>query len=243
MSGAGPTAVPSPAVRVAVAIPALNEADNVPGLIADVRAALPDAEIVLVDNRSTDGTAAAASRAGATVLSEPRRGYGSACRRAIGFLTRTVPPPDVLCILDADRADDPTFLVEFVRRIAGDEADFVLSTRTLGGASPGALSPVQIWGNRLQTAAINARFGTTLTDMGPMRAIRFDRLLDLQMTDPTWGWNVEMACKAARAGLRIVEIPVTYRPRQAGESKISGSVRGAARAGARILQALWRYAR
>lgn len=224
-------------------IPALNEADNVSELVAGVRAALPDAEIVIVDNGSTDGTAAAAAAVGATVLSEPKRGYGSACLRGIRYLEARDPLPQVMVILDADRADDPGFLVGMVDRIARDKADFVLSTRMRGGASRGALTPVQLGGNFLQTLAINARFGTELTDMGPMRAIRFDRLLQLQMSDPTWGWNVEMVCKAARQGLRILEIPVTYRPRQAGESKISGSLRGATRASTRILQALWRYAR
>jgi glycosyltransferase involved in cell wall biosynthesis len=233
----------SAAVRVAVVIPALNEAANVPDLVAEVNRALPSAEVILVDNGSTDGTSAAAAEAGATVLFEQRAGYGSACQRGIRYLEASDPRPGVMIILDADRADDPALLQGFVDRIARDEADFVLSTRTQGGAAPGALTRIQIWGNRLQTAAINARFGLSLTDMGPMRAIRFDQLLQLDLCDPTWGWNVEMACKAARHGLRIVEVPVTYRPRQAGVSKISGSVRGAARAGARILQALWRYAR
>ncbi|MCP4870989.1 MAG: glycosyltransferase [Proteobacteria bacterium] len=228
---------------VAVVIPALNEADNVPDLVAGVRTALPDAEIVLVDNGSTDGTAASAASVGATVLSEPNRGYGSACQRGIRYLEARDPRPDVMIILDADRADDPGFLVGFVDRIARDQTDFVLSSRTRWGADPGAMTWVQLGGNLLQTIAINTRFGTHLTDMGPMRAIRFDRLLELQMSDPTWGWNVEMACKAARQGLRIVEVPVTYRARQAGTSKISGSLKGAARAGTRILQALWQYAR
>jgi len=231
-------------VRVAVVIPALNEADNVPELIGAVRAALPDAEIVLVDNGSTDETAAVAAALGVTVLSEPRKGYGSACQCGIRHLEASDPQPEVMIILDADRADDPGFLIGFIDRIEQDKADFVLSTRTRGGgAVPGALTPVQIWGNRLQTIAINKRFGLALSDMGPMRAIRFDRLLDLEMRDPTWGWNVEMVCKAARQGLRILEVPVTYRPRQAGTSKISGSMQGAARAGTRILQALWEYAR
>jgi len=227
----------------AVIIPALNEAENIPGLLDDLGSALPDALAVVVDNGSTDGTASAASAAGATVLSEPKRGYGSACLRAIRWLEARDPRPDIVVILDADRADDPRFLVDFIDRIHSGEADFVLSTRTRGGAAPGAMTPIQVWGNRLQTAAIGARFGLDLTDMGPMRAIRFSSLLALDMVDPTWGWNVEMACKAARGGLRTVEVPVTYGTRRAGTSKISGSARGAARAGVRILYALAKYAR
>jgi len=229
-------------VRVAVVIPALDEADNMPGLVGDLRRSLPDALVVVIDNGSVDGTAAAAERAGAKVLSEPRRGYGSACLKGIGWLAARGERPEVLVILDADRADDPDHLPGFLRRIE-EGADLVLSTRTRGGAARGALTPVQVWGNRLQTAALRARFGLELTDMGPMRAIRFDALLRLGMEDPTWGWNVEMAAKATRAGLAIEEVPVTYGVRRAGESKISGSWKGAARAGGRILWALWRYAR
>lgn len=233
----------SPPVRVAVVIPALDEAGNMPGLIANLRRCLPDAQLVVVDNGSSDGTASAAERAGAKVLSEPRRGYGSACLRGIRWLADRRDRPEVLVILDADRADDPAFLPGFVARILDDEADLVLSTRTRGGAEPGTMTPVQVWGNRLQTTALRARFGLRLTDMGPMRAIRFGALLALEMEDPTWGWNVEMAAKAGRAGLRVEEVPVTYGHRREGVSKISGSWRGAARAGTRILWALWRYAR
>ena len=232
-----------PPVRVAVVIPALNEAENMPGLIADLRRSLPDALVVVVDNGSTDRTTEAALEAGAKVLSEPNRGYGSACLRAIRWLAERRDPPEVLVILDADRADDPALLPDFVERIERGEADLVLSSRTRGGAAPGAMTPVQVWGNRLQTAALRARFGLRLTDMGPMRAIRFRSLLALEMEDPTWGWNVEMAAKAARSGLSVVEVPVSYGHRRAGRSKISGSPTGAIRAGGKIVWALWRYAR
>jgi glycosyltransferase involved in cell wall biosynthesis len=232
-----------PPVRVAVVIPALDEAENMSGLIADLRRALPDALVVVVDNGSTDGTAAAAVEAGAKALSEPERGYGSACLRGIRWLAERREQPEILVILDADRADDPGLLPDFVARIERGEADLVLSTRTRGGAADGAMTPIQIWGNRLQTAALRARFGLALTDMGPMRAVRFESLLALEMQDPTWGWNVEMVAKAARAGLDVVEVPVSYGQRRAGRSKISGSVRGAIRAGSKIIWALWRYAR
>ena len=229
-------------MRTGIVIPALDEEASLPLVLSAIPAAL-HARVVVVDNGSRDRTAEVAAQGGAEVLSEARRGYGSACLAGIRHLASTEPRPDVLVILDADHADDPENLLDFVARIERGDADFVLSTRTRGGAEPGALTPPQIWGNRLQTAAINARFGTTLTDMGPMRAIRFDRLLELGMVDPTWGWNVEMACKAARSGLRIVEVPVRYRNRFAGDSKISGTWKGVARAGSRILWALWTYAK
>ncbi len=229
-------------MRVAIVIPALDEEGSLPAVLEAIPEAL-EARVVVVDNGSRDRTREVAREGGAEVVEEATKGYGSACAAGIRHCATSEPRPDVLVILDADHADDPVALTGFVGRIERGEADFVLSTRTRGGAEPGALTPVQVWGNRLQTVVINARFGTALTDMGPMRAIRMDALLALDMVDPTWGWNVEMACKAARAGLRIVEVPVVYRNRVAGDSKISGNWRGVARAGARILQALYTYAR
>jgi glycosyltransferase involved in cell wall biosynthesis len=225
-------------VEIAVLIPALNEEEAIPELLADLRAALPSARIVVVDNGSTDTTAFVAKAEGAEVVSEPTRGYGSACLAGIRHLMAA--PPEVVVILDADHADDPAFLPDFVKRIAGG-ADLVLSTRTQGGAEPGSLTPVQVWGNRLQTSFLRLRFGLPLTDMGPMRAVAWESLLRFNMQDRSWGWNVEMAAKAARLGLTVAEVPVTYRCRRTGESKISGSLRGALRAGGKILYALGKY--
>jgi glycosyltransferase involved in cell wall biosynthesis len=231
--------------RVAVLIPALDEEEALPGVLRALSTALPGARALVVDNGSRDRTAERARALGADVLAEPRRGYGTACQAGIARLQQGPrPPPEVLVILDADGADDPRVLPSLVEPILAGHWDFVLSTRTRGGGlEPGALRAVQRWGNRLQTAVLNRRFSLNLTDMGPMRAIRFDALLALSMSDPTWGWNVEMAARAARAGLRIREVPVPYRRRSAGRSKISGNLRGAARAGVRIVQALWRHAR
>ena len=227
--------------RVAIVIPALNEQDALPHVLGDIQAAL-EAEVVVVDNRSTDQTAEVARNGGATVLYEPQRGYGAACLRGINYLAEGDAPPDVLVILDGDHADDPSVLpADFVEPILRDEVDLVLSTRR-EQAEPGSMSAVQLWGNTLQTTLLRARFGLQLTDMGPMRAIRFSTLLELAMEDRTWGWNVEMACKAARNNLRIREVPVSYRNR-IGESKISGTMSGVVRAGGKILYAFAKYGR
>jgi len=226
--------------RVAIVIPALNEEDALPHVLAAIPASL-DAQVIVVDNGSTDGTPDVARAHGATVIHQPERGYGAACLAGIDHLAPD--PPDVLVILDADFADDPGLLPRFfVQPILDDAVDFVLSTRNRGGAEPGSMTPVQIWGNRMQVALLRARFGLRLTDMGPMRAIRMRALRDLDMQDRTWGWNVEMACKAARAGLRIREVPVPYRNR-IGVSKISGTLSGVVRAGGKILYAFAKYGR
>ena len=231
--------VSSDVVRTAILIPALNEEQALPLVLADIPESF-EAEVVIVDNGSTDRTAEVASALGATVLKEPQRGYGAACLRGISWLKNQDPCPEVLIILDADHSDDSSLLPDFVAKIASNEADLVLSSRTRGGAEPGSMTPVQIWGNRLQTFALRHRFGLHLTDMGPMRAISWPALELLHMQDRTWGWNIEMACKAARHNLRVVELAVPYRNR-VGTSKISGTFQGALRAGTKILWALARY--
>ncbi len=228
--------------RIAIVIPALDEEDALPHVLSDLAAALPSATIVVVDNGSRDRTAAVAAQGGAVVLSEPERGYGAACLAGIRHLARSAQPPDVLVILDGDHADDPAVLpAQFVAPILDGEADLVLSSRR-DRAEPGSMTPVQVWGNQLQIALLRARFGLRLTDMGPMRSIAFPALLALGMEDRTWGWNVEMACKAARAGLRVREVPVSYRNR-IGQSKISGTLSGVVRAGGKILYAFAKYGR
>ena len=235
----GQLRVSSDAVRTAIVIPALNEEQALPLVLGDIPESL-QAEVIIVDNGSTDRTAEVAAELGATVLRESQRGYGAACLKAISWLKTQSPCPEVLIILDADHSDDSSLLPDFVARLARDEADLVLSSRTTGGAEPGSMTTVQIWGNRLQTFALKHRFGLHLSDMGPMRAISWPALDLLNMKDRTWGWNIEMACKAARHDLRIVEIPVPYRNR-VGKSKISGTFWGALRAGTKILWALARY--
>ena len=223
-------------MRIAVVIPALNEAESLPAVLGDI----PDhvERVVVVDNGSTDGTAQVARRCGADVVEEPRRGYGTAVLAGMAHLRSD--PPDVLVILDADHADPPEAIPTLVGPILRGEADLVQSDRTRT-AEPGALTFVQRFGNDLATTLIGVVSGHRYRDMGPFRAIRWSSLQALQMEDPTWGWNVEMQLKAIEHGLRVVELPLPYRRREKGESKISGNLRGAARAGIRILYAVYRY--
>ena len=222
-------------MTTSVVIPALDEADSIAELLASIP---PVDRVLVVDNGSTDRTAEIARQHGAQVVYEPRRGYGSAIQAGMAALTQA--PPEILVILDADRADPPECLPQLCDPILRNEADFVLSDRTRT-ADPGALSLPQRAGNALAVRLMARATGYRYRDMGPFRAIRWRALVALEMRDPTWGWNVEMQMKAVHHGLRIREIPLPYRARTAGHSKISGTVVGVARAGTRILQAVYRY--
>lgn len=229
-------------MRVAVLIPALNEAASLPAVLGDLaplRAEGAVHRVVVVDNGSTDGTAAVAAALGAEVVRAPRRGYGTAVQAGVNHLRAD--PPDVLVILDADHADPVERLPDLLAPLA-DGADLAISDRSRT-AEPGALTAVQRFGNGLATGLIRLTTGRAYRDLGPFRAIRFAALERLRMEDPTWGWNVEMQMKAVHLGLTVVEVPLPYHARARGRSKISGSLRGAARAGGRILWAVHRYRR
>jgi glycosyltransferase involved in cell wall biosynthesis len=217
-------------------IPALDEEASL-GAVLDAIPSPPVRRVIVADNGSRDGTARVARERGATVVLEPRRGYGAACLRGLEALKAD--PPDVVLFLDADGSDDPSEAPEVLRPILEGRADLVVGSRVLGRADPGALTPHARFGNWLATRLLAALHGARYTDLGPFRAIRYGALRSLDMRDQDFGWTVEMQVKAARRGLRHVEVPVRYR-RRVGRSKISGTVVGSVRAGVKILATVFR---
>ncbi|HED65372.1 MAG TPA: glycosyltransferase family 2 protein [Planctomycetes bacterium] len=238
MNSTSPTAAP----RVALVLPARNEEEPLPLVLGEVPEGRVDV-IVVCDNGSTDRTAEVARRAGAVVVSEPTPGYGRACLAGLDFLFGRGPdaglsPPlgegDIVCFLDADHSDYPEELPLLVDPLLEGRADFVIGSRVLGGADMSALLPQAWFGNRLACFLMRALFGARYTDLGPFRALTVAALRTLEMGDKDFGWTIEMQLKAHAHRLRVLEVPVRYRPR-IGHSKITGTVSGSLRAGAKIL--------
>jgi glycosyltransferase involved in cell wall biosynthesis len=223
------------APRVVVIIPAVDEEEAIGRVLAEIPPVV--SEVIVVDNGSRDRTAAVARAAGATVVDEPRRGYGQACLAGIAAAGTA----EVIVFLDGDHSDHPEQLPLVLAPIREGRADLVIGSRTLGQSSPGAHPLHAVWGTRLSVALMNLLIGTRATDLGPFRAITADGLRRLDMRDRNFGWTVEMQVKAQRAGLRVVEVPVDYRPR-IGRSKVSGSLSGSVRAAAKILGTIARHA-
>jgi glycosyltransferase involved in cell wall biosynthesis len=224
--------------QVAAVIPALDEGPNLPGLLADL-AREGVRRVVVVDNGSTDDTAQAARAGGAQVVREPRRGYGSACQAGLGWLAASGAPPGVVLFLDADRSDDPGAVARVVGPVVAGEADLVVGVRQ----GRGDASARQRLGTRAIALGAGLLYGVRLADLGPFRAIDWSTLAALRMDDPDWGWTLQMQLRAHRLGARVMEVPVTRRPRAEGRSKISGRAWTSLAVGLRMAETLVRERR
>ena len=223
-------------------IPALDEAPSIEGVVRGLRnqeLVLPE-RIIVVDNGSTDGTGEIARRAGASVVTEKRRGYGYACRAGV----LAAQEGDVIVLLDGDAADDPTDLPRVLEPLLRDEADLVVGSRVAeaGSRARGSMTPQQVFGNRLATFLMRVIYGVNVTDLGPFRAIRRTDLLALDMREMSYGWSVEMMVKSLRSGYRYREVPVRYH-RRIGVSKVGGTLKGSLKAGWAIISTTLRYSR
>ena len=220
-----------------VIIPAANEAGNILRLVEEVHETL-SVSVIVVDNGSTDDTAQEAGSARAKVVSETRRGYGYACAAGVAAANDA----EIFVFLDGDYSFSPTELPSILTPILEDQADLVLGSRELGQIEQGAMPPQQRFGNWLASRLMNLLYGLSITDLGPYRAVRRGLLLELNMQEMTYGWPTEMIVKSARRKARIVEVPVSYRNRLFGRSKVSGTIRGTLLAGWYILGVTFRYA-
>jgi len=223
---------------ISVVIPALNEEEPIADVVREVAATRIPVEIIVVDNGSTDRTAERARAAGARIVNAPR-GYGRACAAGVAALQ---PECEIVVFLDGDGSDCPEFTNQLTDPIAAGTHDFVIGSRTRGQRERGSMNLQQIFSGRIAGLILRLLYGVRYTDMCPFRAIRRSALERLGMCEQTYGWNLEMQMKAARAGLRILEIPVNHRRRAGGESKVSGTLRGTFVAGVRIVATLLRIA-
>ncbi|WP_296377984.1 glycosyltransferase family 2 protein [Winogradskyella sp.] len=224
--------------HIKVIIPAYNEAESIPHVIKDIPNYVN--EVIVVSNNSTDDTEINAKKAGATVLVENRKGYGFACLRGMDYVSQQTIRPDIIVFLDGDYSDYPEELTKIVKPIIGEDIDFVIGARDKNLRETGSMTGPQIFGNWLATTLMKIMFRSTFTDLGPFRAIKYDKLLALEMEDKTYGWTVEMQLKVLKKKYSYREIPVNYRNR-IGVSKVSGTVKGAIFAGVKILIWIFKY--
>lgn len=229
--------------KVKVIIPAFNEQDSIAKVIQDIPTLVE--EVIVVSNNSTDLTEVNAKHAGATVLTENNKGYGYACLKGMDYIASTSlidssQKPDIIVFLDGDYSDYPEELTKIIAPIIEDNIDLVIGSRVKELREDGAMTPQQIFGNWLATKLMSLFFNAKFTDLGPFRAIKYDKLLSLNMVDKTYGWTVEMQLKALKQKLSYTEVPVNYRNR-IGVSKVSGTIKGSIFAGIKILSWIFKY--
>lgn len=224
--------------KICVIIPAFNEEKAIGKVINDIPNQV--SEIIVVNNNSSDNTTEVAQQAGATVLEENRTGYGYACLKGMDYLSKLIEKPDIVVFMDGDYSDYPEELDKLLTPILYNSIDFVIGARVKRFREKGAMTPQQIFGNWLATFLIELIFNAKFTDLGPFRAIKYEKLLSLNMVDKTYGWTIEMQLKAIQEKLSYVEIPVHYRNR-IGVSKVSGTIKGSIMAGIKIIGWIFKY--
>lgn len=223
---------------IKVIIPAYNEEASIAKVVAEIPEVVD--EIIVVSNNSTDATEQNARSAGATVLSENKKGYGYACLKGIDYVASQSPKPDIIVFLDGDYSDYPEELLKIVAPILERNIDLVIGARVPHLREKGSMTAPQIFGNWLATTLMKLFFGANFTDLGPFRAIKYEKLLAMEMEDKTYGWTVEMQLKALKKNYTYTEVPVKYKNR-IGTSKVSGTVKGAIFAGVKILGWIFKY--
>lgn len=227
-------------MTVDVVIPAFNEENSIELVLDDIPGELVR-RVIVCDNNSSDQTYENAVRGGAHVVRENRAGYGYACLKCLEFIKNSdLPAPDIVVFLDADYSDYPEQLSDLINPIIHEGFDLVIGSRALGKREPGSMTPQQLFGNWLATRLLKWIYGYSFTDLGPFRAVRYQVLQKMQMSDKTYGWTVEMQIKAASMNLKCTEVAVNYRKR-IGYSKVSGTVRGTIGAGWKILYTIFKY--
>ncbi|MEL0455541.1 glycosyltransferase family 2 protein [Flavobacteriaceae bacterium SZ-1-7] len=224
--------------KINVIIPAHNEGSSIAQVINNIPKTVD--EVIVVSNNSTDETEINAKKAGATVLTEPKKGYGYACLKGMSYIENKKEKPEILVFLDGDYSDYPEELDKIVAPIIEKKIDFVVGARVKKLREEGSMTYPQIFGNYLATNLMKLFFGSKFTDLGPFRAIKYEKLLGLKMEDKTYGWTVEMQLKVLKQKLSYIEVPVNYRNR-IGVSKVSGTVKGAIFAGIKILGWIFKY--
>ena len=223
---------------IKVIIPAYNEADSIAHVVNELPKSV--SEVIVVNNNSSDNTVKNAETAGATVITELKKGYGYACLKGLEYIASKSKQPDIIVFIDGDYSDYPEELDNVVAPILEDDIDFVVGARRKNLREEGSMTPQQVFGNWLATFLMRLFFGAKFTDLGPFRAIKYDKLKELNMEDKTYGWTVEMQLKILKKKMTYTEVPVRYK-RRIGISKVSGTVKGSIFAGIKILGWIFKY--